>query len=254
VNISAIIITKNEEENIGKCLDSLKFTDEIIIIDDFSSDNTRKIAKSRGVEVFKRHLNNNFASQRNFGLKKAKSQWILFIDADEIVSPLLSKEIVRRVKESSFSGFFIPRKTLFFNKQLNLNDKPAQDWSFGSIKLIRLAKKNSGLWQGKVHEIWKIKGEIGQLKSPILHQSYQSITQALEKINLYSSIKAKSDFEAGKNTSLSEIVLFPIAKFFKNFIFQLGFLDGARGVIFCLLMSLHSFLTKTKLWRLREDK
>jgi len=254
VNISAIVITKNEEKNIKRCLESLKFANEIIIIDDFSSDNTRKIARSRGARVFKRHLNNDFASQRNFGLKKAKSQWVLFIDADEIVSSSLSKEIVRRVKENSFAGFFIPRKTLFFNKQLKLNDKPAWDWSLGPIKLIRLARKNSGQWKGKVHEIWEIKGEIGQLKSPILHQSYQNITQALKKINFYSSIKAQNDFKANKKTSLSEIIFFPIAKFFKNFIFQLGFLDGARGVIFCLLMSLHSFLVKAKLWQLKEDK
>jgi len=254
MRISAIIITKNEEKNIGKCLDNLKFVNEIIVIDDLSSDNTRKIAEDRGARVFKRHLNNNFASQRNFGLKKASGDWILFIDADEIIPSLLSAEIVRRVKENSFAGFFIPRKTLFFNKQLKTNDKPSWDWSLGPIKLIRLGRKNSGLWQGRVHETWKIKGVIGQLKSPILHESHQSITRALEKINLYSSIKAKSDFKTDKNTSLLKIIFFPLAKFIKNFIFQLGFLDKERGVIFALLMSLQSFLTKAKLWQIREDK
>jgi len=248
--ISAIILTKNEERNIRRCLDGLKWCDEVIVIDDFSDDGTVKISRSRGATVYRRRLAGNFSSQRNFGLKKARGRWVLFIDADEAVSPSLAKEIVRRVRgNDNYSGFYLPRRPVFINRKLSFSDKPIWDWSIGPIYLLRLAKKDAGVWQGKVHEQWQIKGNLGRLKNPLLHYSFPNITTALKKINYYSSLRVKELLEEEGRTSATQIILYPLGKFLKNFFWHRGFQDGTRGLVFCLLMSLHSFLVRGKLWQ-----
>ena len=250
--ISAVILTKDEQENIAACLGSLKWCDEVIVLDDFSEDNTVKISRGRGVVVNRRRLADNFASQRNFALEKAKGEWVLFVDADEVITSSLAKEIVRRLKEnSSYSGFYLPRRSIFVGKELSFSDKPVWDWSIGPIYLLRLAKRNSGLWQGKVHEQWQVKGKIGKLKNPLLHYSFPDITTALKKINQYSSIRAEELFEKGERTSFFQIIFYPKGKFLKNFFWHQGFRDGTRGLVFCFLMSLHSFLVRGKLWQLQ---
>ncbi len=255
MKISSVILTRNEEKNINRCLDSVKkWCDEIIVIDDNSKDETVNIARSRGVKVFERKLDNDFASQRNFGLQKAKGEWALFLDADEVVSPSLARDIVRRVKQTDCDGFFIPRREVFANKVLHCADKPACDWSLGPIKLLRLAKKGGGKWHGKVHEKWKIKGKISKLKKPLYHYSFSDITTALRKINFYTSIQAKQWLKEKKTVVWYQIIIYPLGKLLKNFIWHQGFLDGTSGFIFCLLMSLHSFLARAKLWHLQNNQ
>lgn len=246
--LSAVVLTKNEEKNIERCLQSLGWVDEIIVIDDFSRDNTVKIAESRGARVFQKKLERDFSSQRDFGLEKVKHDWVLFIDADEVVTSSLAKEIVRRLKKTSANGFQIPRKEFFINRPLRSADKPSWDWSPGPLKLLRLGKKTSGKWQGKVHEVWKIRGKIGDLHQPIYHYSYTNLTKALKKINFYSSIRAESVFKKGGKISAIQIFTYPTVKFLKNFFWHLGFLDKTTGLIFSTLMSLQSFLVKAKLW------
>ncbi len=133
--ISAVILTKNEEKNIQRCIKSLQWCEEIIIIDDYSIDNT--LSKVKGCKVFKRKLNGNFAAQRNFGLSKAKGDWVLFIDADEVVTKELQKEIVTRIKYSERNGFYVKRKDIFLGRELNYGET-------GNTKLLRLSKRNSG--------------------------------------------------------------------------------------------------------------
>jgi len=264
--ISAIVLSKNEEKNIQKCLEGLKWCDERIVIDDYSEDKTAELAKSRGVKVYKRKLDNNFAGQRNFGLKKAKGDWVLFVDADEIVSSSLSSEVVRRIRENKFDGFLIPRKEYFFGKALNCADKAANDWSFGPIKILRLAKKDSGIWKGAVHEVWDVKGKVGVLINPLFHDSFPDITTALKKINFYSGIAAENvkkqkvkgflvrQLADRDNITPLQIIIYPLAKFLKDFFWQKGFLDGTMGLVYCLLMSLQSFLTRSKKWEVGGRK
>jgi len=236
-------------------LDHLQWCDEIIVIDDYSTDRTVKIAKSRGARVFKRRLNNNFAEQRNFGLKKARNEWVLFVDADEVVSPTLADEIVRRVKEGGYDGFYFQRQEVFINRPLRSADKPIWDWSLGPIKLLRLGRKKVGRWQGMVHERWMIRGKLGTLSSPLLHYSFPSLTVALMKINFYSSVRANELRKKGVKATWGQIIFYPLAKFFKNFFWHQAWRDGVRGLIFVLLMVFHSYLVRAKLWCLiRADK
>ncbi len=253
MSISALLVVKNEENHLKRCLVSLKWIDEIIVIDDFSEDNTVKIALSRGARVFRRKLNRDFASQRNFALQKCRGDWALFVDADEVIPSPLAKEIVRRTEKNNNTGFLIPRREYFMGRAMKCVDKPIYDWSLGPIKLLRLAKKEAGKWVGRVHEEWQVKGKIGELKNAIIHNSFPDVDTALKKINLYSSIQAKDLHDRKAAVSILQIVFYPIGKFIKNFFWGQGFRDGIYGFIYCSLMSWHSFLTRSKLWILNRN-
>ena len=249
MKISGVVLSRNEERRIGRCLDSLGFCDEVILIDDFSTDQTVEITKGRGGVVFQRKLEGNFAAQRNFGLKKAKNEWVLFLDADEVVSPALSLGIVRRVKETEekgIAGYYFSRRDFFINGFLNYGET-------SQVKLLRLAKKSAGIWEGKVHERWIIQKRTKTMKNPILHYSHSTLADSFSRINFYSSLRADELFAQGKNASLAEVIIYPLAKFLKNYFWHWGFLDKTRGLIFALMMSWHSFLVRAKLWQFNNE-
>lgn len=244
--ISVVIITKNEEQNIGKCLESIKWCDEIIVVDDESSDKTIEIAKKYKTTIYSRSLNNNFSVQRNFGISKAKYDWVLFVDADEIVSDALAYEISNAIQLkdqnlNSFNGFYIKRTDFMWGKQLKYGET-------GGIKLLRLAKKDSGLWIGMTHEEWKINNSVGSLRNPLLHFPHQTLEEFLKEINFYTDIKAKELKLKNTKVSFWSILLYPISKFLVNFFVKRGFMDGMPGLVFAIIMSLHSFLVRSKLW------
>lgn len=240
--ISAVVLTRNEEKNIAKSLSSLSWVDEIIVIDDYSTDKTLSFPSSNKIKVYQHHLQGDFSQQRNYGLTKAKSNWILFIDADEIVSEELSQEIIEKIKSTAKennAGFFIRRKDYFLGRWLKHGET-------GNIRFVRLVKKDNGIWRGRVHEILEVKGNIGFLNHPILHYSHQSVSDFLAKINHYSDLVAQYWMEEGRRISFWEILIYPKAKFFHNYILKLGFLDGVPGFIMAVMMSFHSFLARGK--------
>lgn len=237
--LSSIVLTKNEENNIERCMKSLSFCDEIIVLDDFSIDKTIEIAKKLGAIVFQKSLNNDFSSQRNFGLEKVKGEWVLFIDADETVPENLKTEIISNIKTKFFNGFYLKRKDIAFGKELKYGET-------ANVKLLRLGRKDKGLWERPVHEVWKIKGPIDILKNSLNHYSHQNIIGSLKKINYYSDIEA--NFRQNEKSGFLQILLYPTAKFFKNFILLKGFLDSLPGFLIASLMSAHSFLVRVKIW------
>lgn len=248
--ISAIILTKDEEKNIKECINSVKWCNEIIVIDDCSKDNTTEIAKQLSAKVYIKPLV-NFSSQRNFGISKATCEWILFIDADEIASDALTFEILNVTSkwtggiENKFEGFYIPRFDSMWEKRLNYGES--------GTKLIRLGKKTAGKWVGNVHEKWKIDGEVGTLKSPIIHYPHKTISEFLKEINFYTNIRAEELKKQKVKTHWWSILFFPFGKFVFNYFIKKGFLDGERGLISAIMMSFHSFLVKSKLWILNSS-
>lgn len=264
MTISAVVLTKNEEKNIEKCLRSLYWCDEIVVIDDCSQDKTVKIAQKMGVRVFTHSLNDDFAHQRNFGLEKAKGEWVLFVDADERIPAALAAEIrslLKKVgpalafgsgkhpaKRGSFSGsdldckgFYIKRRDFFGGRWLKYGET-------ARVRLLRLAKKNAGHWEGAVHEVWKIKGKTDELTSPLLHHPHPTAAEFLEEINKYSTIRARELYTQEKKINFFEIIVYPLGKFLKNYFLTFGFLDGLPGFLNAIFMSFHSFLTRGKLW------
>lgn len=245
--ISAIILTKNEEKNIEACLDSLSWCDERIVIDDYSSDKTVELAKKKEAKVFSHSLQNDFSEQRNFGLSKAKGDWVLFVDADERVSSALWYEIMQHTNESleEFSGFYIRRLDTMWGKQLRYGET-------GNIKLLRLAKKGAGKWEGQVHEVWKIHGRTETLQNHLDHKPHPSVIEFLQEINFYTDLRAQELFKKKTSTNWFLVLFYPKAKFIQNYFLKRGFLDGLQGFVFAMLMSLHSFLVRGKLWLLWE--
>lgn len=241
--LTGVVLTKNEEENIGVCLKSLGFCDELVVVDDYSTDKTVALARKIGTQVFKRRLKDNWAAQRNFALKKAKPGWVLFVDADERVTPELKKEIKKAITRGGVWGYFLKRRDLLFGQKLSFGEP-------GRTKLLRLARRDAGTWQRQVHETWVIKGRVGELGGFLLHYPHQTITEFLTEINRYSSLHAQVLYQERVKTNLFQIISYPLGKFIQNYFFRLGFLDKMPGLIVALFMSLHSFLARGKLFLL----
>ena len=244
--ISAIILTKNEEQNIEKCIQSVRWCDEIIVIDDNSTDKTIENAKKYNTTIYQRSLNNNFASTRNFGISKAKNEWILFVDSDEIVTDALAFEMSNAIglkdqNLKNFNGFYIKRSDFMWGKQLKYGET-------GNIKSLRLGKKGFGIWEGMVHEKWQIEGNVGKLINPLLHFPHKNISEFLKEVNFYTDIRARELKSKNTKVYFWSILLYPLGKFVLNYFIKRGFMDRTRGLVFAIIMSFHSFLVRGKLW------
>jgi glycosyltransferase involved in cell wall biosynthesis len=247
--ISVVILTRNEELNIEKCLESVRWCDEIVIIDDKSSDNTVEIAKKHKAKIYTNSLGGNFSAQRNFGLAKAKHDWVLFIDSDEVVSDALAYEISNAIglkgqNIKNFNGYYVNRIDFMWGKRMLHGE--------ANIKLLRLARKDYGIWKGMAHESWSIQGPVGSLINPILHFPHRNLEEFLKEINFYTDIRAKELRPRNVRASFWSILLYPSGKFILNYIFKRGFMDGIQGLIFAISMSFHSFLVRGKLWLLNN--
>ena len=249
MNISAVILTKNEEGNIAECLHGLNFCDEIIVVDDGSYDKTVEIARGLGAKVFARSLNGDFAGQRNFGLEKAVNKWVLFIDADERVSKELKDEIEKEVSmlNNYYLGYLFKRDDYIFGKKLNFGET-------ASVRLLRLARKSAGKWARSVHEVWEVQGRTKTLKNPLKHYPHQTLREFIKDINFQSDLHALANQKEDKNSNLARIVFWPKGKFLYNYLFKLGFLDGTEGFVLALMMSFHSFLSWSKLWIIQRKR
>ena len=255
MSISVVVLTHNDEASFPKCIASLMWCDEVVVIDDESTDGTAGLAKKLGAKVFVRKLNDDFAIQRNFGLAKAKGEWVLFVDSDEIVSKELATEIkeiasplrlrsgrAERTRNDKVKGYYIKRKDWLFGRWLRHGET-------GKVKLLRLGKKNAGKWVQPVHEEWNINGNVDELANPLLHYPHQNVAQFLDQINRYSTLYANYLHRRSVREPVWQIVGKPATKFLLNYVIRLGFLDGTAGIITALMMSFHSFLVRAKLWQ-----
>lgn len=247
--VSIVILAKNEENNILDCLESVKEAGEIIVVDDYSEDRTLEIARKFGdkVKIFQHKLNGDFSAQRNFGLSKATCEWVLFVDADERVTEALASEISNLKSQipNDTNGFYTKRRDAVWGRELKFGET-------GNIKLLRLGRKDSGKWKGKVHEVWNVSGKIGDLNNELIHYPHQTVREFLGEISLYSTIRANELYEKGVSVSAFHIVLYPKLKFLLNYFIKLGFMDGLSGLVLALMMSFQSFLVRGKLWLLNN--
>ncbi|MGB9664624.1 MAG: glycosyltransferase family 2 protein [Ignavibacteria bacterium] len=246
--LSVIIITKNEEKNLVDCLESVKWADEIIIVDAFSSDSTVEIAKKYTSKVFQKEWI-GFADQKNYALNLASNEWILSLDADERVSESLKTKLVNLLSDLSelneFSGYRIKRDNYFLGKKIN-------SCGWNKDYQIRFFKKSvTKLTNRLVHEGFEVSGSIGIIKEPILHLSYKSFKEALEKINHYSTLEALEK-SSRYRANIFTIILYPIIYFIQHFIFRYGFIDGIYGFFVSLLHAWTKLLVQLKIWELQH--
>lgn len=243
--VSAIVLAKNEEGNIGECLKALRWCDEIVVIDDYSTDGTAELAKKHGAKVFKRHLADDFAAQRNFGLEKAKGEWVLFVDADERVSKALACEIKQRITHAG------PETVVFCVRRVDVVwGRALKHGETGSSWLLRLAKRKAGVnrWKRAVHEFWDVDGCPDDLSEPLFHYPHQTLREFVSEVDYYSSLHARANLAEGKASSILKVIFWPRAKFISGWVFRMGFLDGMPGFMVAMMMSFHSFLAWSKLW------
>ena len=247
VQITAVVLTANEKDNIVRCLNSIKWCDEIILIDN-SSDRTVELVnglKLKQLRIIKDDTTDDFASLRNSALKHAKNDWVLFIDADEEVPDKLQKEILNSIQNPQADGYYLSRRDFFLGRWLKFGET-------GNMKLLKLGRKKVGKWTRPVHEEWQIESTT-TLNSYLNHYPHPTIAEFLSRIHRWSTIDAEVFYQQGGRANFLKIILYPIGKFFINYIVRLGFLDGMPGLIMALMMSFHSFLTRAKLYQLNRD-
>jgi Glycosyltransferases involved in cell wall biogenesis len=245
--VSAIIITYNEEAIIGKTLQKLWWCDEIIVIDSGSTDKTRAICEELGCSVIY-HLFEGFGEQKKYGVSKAKNDWILCIDADEVLTDELIEEIRSEISKDQlpYSGYTIPRNLVFMNKVFNYGKE-------SKACITRLFNKKHGNWDGAVvHEKLILNGPVKQLNNKILHYSYNDYSQLLSKINLYSTLGAKKMHIKGirKNKLLVTIAI-PF-NFLKYYFFDRNFLNGYHGFAWSIFNTFYHFVKYMKLSELKS--
>lgn len=239
MKLSAVIIARNEEKNITACIKSLGFADEIILMDNNSTDNTAKIAIKFNARVFK-SSGLDFSKLRNLGADEAKGKWLLYLDADERVSRKLSSAIVKIIsRDNDYAAYELRRLNYYFGKK----------WPHVE-KMIRLIRRNKLIgWRGRLHESVKVKGRIGQLESPILHYSHSDLQSMVAKTNEWSEIEA--------NLRLSDnhprvvwwrFFRMMITAFWQSYIIQGGWKVGTYGLAESIYQSFSIFITYAKLW------
>ncbi|MBN1469899.1 MAG: glycosyltransferase family 2 protein [Fusobacteriaceae bacterium] len=249
MSLSVGLITYNEERRLGRTLESIKnIADEIIIVDSNSTDNTVEIAKKYGAKVYVENWK-GYGLQKNSVIEKCTKDWILLIDADEVISDDLSKKILEVIKEGKEELYDINFTSVCFGKQIKHGG-----WS-GSYR-IRLFKNGIGKYNDNVvHESFETNGKKGKLTEEIYHYSYEDLSDYLSKFNRYTSEGAKEYHKRGKKANFFGIVINPIFKFIRMYFFRLGFLDGVEGLLLAILSSNYTMVKYYKLLELnRRDK
>ncbi len=229
--LSVIVIAKNEAATIRRCLDAIRWADEIIVLDSGSEDATVAVAREYTPHVFQTDWQ-GFGVQKQRALEKASGDWILNLDADEVITEPLRQEVLKAMSQTELSGFRIPIRMFFYGKALR--------FSAGPKRHVRLFKRTGARFSSDlVHEkiLLPEHSRIGRFTSPILHYSFRDVSHALTKINLYSSYSARIRIEANKKHTLTQTLLSSIWMFLRCYVIQGGMLDGKPGLVFALFQA-----------------
>ncbi len=247
--ISAVLITKNEARNVERCLRSLApVADEVVVVDDFSSDETAAICERLGARVV-RQAWLGFGPQKNVGIAAAANEWILSVDADEALDPFLQRAVAE-AKARGLAGLYeVSRLNYYYGRFLRHGiDYPDRK--------VRLFPRRAARWNGSpVHESLDVSEPlpVTRLDGHLLHYTYLRIEEHVAKANRYSTLAAQDAYARGKRPSLAKMLLGPIATFVRSYVVKRGFLDGLHGLLLAALHAHATFLKHVKLWDLHRD-
>lgn len=244
--ISAVIITLNEESNIRECLESIRWVDEIIIVDSGSTDRTLEIAKEYFPTIYTRDFD-NFCSQKNFGIDKATGEWILAIDADETVDNELKDSILAVRDETDSNAYFVLRKNFVFGKLM-------KHGCSGIDKHCRFFRKEVFRFTGEIHEKIEADPKSPILSGFLLHKSTATVEKYLGKLNHYTYLEARELYAKGKRTNFLDLWFRPFGWFIYYYVIKLGFLDGVTGLIYHILSANYVFFKYVKLWEIQDGE
>ena len=244
--ITAIIPVKNEAKNIAAAIDSVSWADEILVLDSYSSDETVAIAQQKGVKIMQRVFD-SFGRNKNYAIAQASHPWVFILDADERVTPELQTEILDLLQtEPPKTAYWIYRQTYFMDKLVRYSG-----WQ--SDKVIRLFRKECRYKEVNVHEEIAAEGEVGVLKNKLLHYTYTTIEQYLEKWDRYTTLSAQDRAAKTKEVTLYHLVIKPWVRFVRHYFIKLGFLDGKVGFIISFMAATSVFMRYLKLWRFQVE-
>lgn len=249
--LSVVIITKNEEKNIGRCLESIsEIADDVLVVDSGSTDKTEAICKELGARFMTHHWE-GYAAQKNFANKKAEYPLILSIDADEALSDRL-KQSINQIKEKGTADAYV------MNRLTNYCGSWIRHGSWYPDRKIRIINREKFEWDGAlIHE--KLISKVGEtviekIDGDLLHYSYYNIAQHIAQANHFTDLTAKLAFDRGKRANLFKLLLSPFFKFIKDYFFKLGFLDGYYGYIVCRISAQATFMKYAKLRQMVKDR
>ncbi len=243
MKVSAVVVCFNEEENIERCLKSLEWADEIVVVDSFSTDNTISICKRYTDRIYQRKWP-GINKQKEFAVSLTRNEWVFVLDADEEVSRELRDEIRERLEADNgrYDGYMAKRHTYYLGRWINHGG-----W-YPDYKL-RLFKKSRGRFVGEdPHDKIEVLGEVGKLKGEIYHYTYKDISHHIRTINSFSDVVSDVLLKKREKFILTKMLLKPPIKFLETYIYKLGFLDGIPGLIISVLSSYYVFLKYAKLW------
>ncbi|MCZ6507861.1 MAG: glycosyltransferase family 2 protein [Acidobacteria bacterium] len=244
--VSVIITTYNEEVNIAECIESVLWADEILVVDSFSSDRTVEIAETYPVRL-KQHQYFGSAAQKNWSLDRVEHDWVLILDADERVTEPLAKEILKLLAgEPKALGYSLRRRNIVFDREIKHSG-----WS--TDKVIRLFHRSHGRYPNRrVHADLDIPGNVPVLRHALMHYTYRSLGQYIEKLMNYAEWGAAQAFREGRSVGFIELGIRPLYRFIRTYFLQLGVLDGLHGLVVCGLQAYGTFLKYVMLWDYRE--
>ncbi|MDQ3206644.1 MAG: glycosyltransferase family 2 protein [Pseudomonadota bacterium] len=247
--ISATVITFNEADRLGDCLDSLRFCDEILVVDSGSTDATQAIAQAAGARLLTRPFD-GFRSQKQFAVEQAAHDWILSLDADERVTPALraSIEAARDSGFDGFAGYRCARLSEYFGRFLRHGN------AYPDRKL-RLFDRRRGGWRGEreIHETASVDGAVATLDGDLLHLPFRSFEHQLAKSRQYSQMMAEHAHARGRRASLAKLVLAPWWRFWRGYLLRRGFLDGWPGLVYAYVTTDTARQKTIRLWLLQRQ-
>ncbi|MBU2514491.1 glycosyltransferase family 2 protein [bacterium] len=245
IHLSAAIITLNEEQNIGDCIKSLDWVDEIVVVDSLSTDNTKKVAKSLGAKVIDQAFLGH-VKQKQLAVDSCSHDWIICLDADERITADLKKEIIQLFTNTPVDGlsdgYTVARKSFHLGKWI-------MHGGWYPDRNIRLFNRKHGRWTGlNPHDVIEVRGKPGRLEGALQHFVFEDLAHNIRTNNSYSSISAKILFESGKKPSLPKLLFKPLGKFIETYFLKRGFLDGLPGFIISIGAAYSMFLKHAKHW------
>lgn len=245
--LSVILIVKNEAPNVASCLESVVWADEIIVLDSGSTDETVAICRQYTPHVYETDWP-GFGVQKQRALEKARGDWVLSIDADEIVTPELRGEIEQAIRSERCSGFEIPRLSRYCGK-------PMHHGGWWPDYVLRLFRRETGRFtESAVHERILVQGETGRLKNPLLHNAFVDLDEVLHKVNSYSSLGARVLAQKGVRSSLSKAVLKAVWTFIRTYFIKASVLDGRHGFMLAVSNAEGTYYKYVKLLELQTRR
>jgi glycosyltransferase involved in cell wall biosynthesis len=245
--VSAALIARNEERNIEAALQSLRWADEVVVVDGGSTDGTLEICRRYTDRIFSREWT-GFVDQKNYAVAQARHDWIFSLDADERLSPELIDEI-RLLRQAGFpnAGYRIPRAAFFMGRWIRHGD-----W-YPDYQL-RLFDRRRGRWRGgRVHESVEIDGTPGYLSGEIHHYTYRSLADYLRRLVIYTELAAQDYRQRGRRATLPKMAVNPAATFFKAYVLKRGFLDGGPGLMVAVMGAVSVYFKYARLYELQSD-